>query len=446
MSADANPGFTRLAWILWILFVIRCLANAWLLEPTNDEGLWLWNARCETLNVDSMGILHAALSPGSYGVFKLLFQVVPVSIPSIRFFNVALGAASLALWIIHLGRRGAPTGAAALALWWLCDPFLFRAASWVYLEPSLLLLITLAVVGQPRLMTSSGGWLALGAIIGMILAIKITCAWIVGLLAVPLTRRAQRAGALAALASALVMAALAYGSVWLTHNQQDFAHVWRVHSQSRLSPGSGLWHSLASLDLRPLIYWGLILGAASLAVFHRRAREMMKPVAPAVLLGTGFFLMQAIAPERYLCPLAMLGLAGLCHLIQPWAAKLPARWGALAVVAALAANATLYPKLVMRPPNAGGRELAKKVETAARDGLAVAAPAHLSIGAFGPVVPSSSDYTIIRPPAGFVPDMFILQDIAAEQNNTDPAFTASFESAGINGVRFGRFYLAYIRE
>jgi hypothetical protein len=35
-----------MAFVLWVLLAGRMLLNDILLEPTVDEGYWLWNARC----------------------------------------------------------------------------------------------------------------------------------------------------------------------------------------------------------------------------------------------------------------------------------------------------------------------------------------------------------------------------------------------------------------
>jgi hypothetical protein len=446
MSPPHRCTVEMLTWLLWGLFLVRCSVNAWLLEPTNDEGLWLWNARCQAQGLDGLGILHAALSPGSFHLFNLLFHLFPIAILTVRLFNVLVCAGALALWIKHCHREGRLGGALLAALWWLCDPFLFRAASWAYLEPLLLLLITLVATRRARLLSSPWGCVTLGLLMGATLAVKITCVWVLGLLLTDLWRRETRRGALLALFCAGITAAGCFASVWLAVPPDEFRQVWQAHSQARISPGAGLTFALQHFEPRACLYWLAVPVTLGLAWCRPAQRELMKPLLPAILGGFAYFLMQSYVPDRYLCPLALLSIGATCATLDLKVVALNASHCLVIVAVALGVNAALYPKLIIHPANVGGRDLTRQVEAAVARQQRVAAPPHLSISARGLVVPTTAGIGTIRPPADFTPQLLIRQDIAAMDNNTDARWMARFEKAGIKPMRVGAFYLVYTQE
>ncbi|WP_397384833.1 hypothetical protein, partial [Prosthecobacter sp.] len=80
--------------VFYTLLVGRLFLLDGVLEPTNDEGLWQWNARCEQWNLPTHGILHSALSPVNHAINRVLFALVLPSVMAKRIVCSLLVAAA----------------------------------------------------------------------------------------------------------------------------------------------------------------------------------------------------------------------------------------------------------------------------------------------------------------------------------------------------------------
>lgn len=162
----------------FILLVVRLLVLNIVLEPTNDEGLWQWNARCDHWDLPAHGILHSALSPVNYWVSRTVFALTSPSIVAKRIFNSLLVAAAAAFALQRLSRAGNPAGAVMFLSWLWLDPYLFRMGSWAILEPLLLAGLVACNFTTMRKAWDVRTAVLSGALAGLLVGVKITVLWL----------------------------------------------------------------------------------------------------------------------------------------------------------------------------------------------------------------------------------------------------------------------------
>lgn len=403
----------------YLLLVCRLFLLDFVLEPTNDEGLWQWNARCEQWSLPSQGILHNALSPVNHWINRALFAIVPPSVVAKRVLCSLLVAVAAGLSCLRLVRRGNESGAVLLLAWLWLDPYLFRMGSWAILEPLLMFGVVVWYQNSDRVAGGMKGSLLLGLLTGLLVGVKLTVIWLVlGTCACLATARRFRELAVFITAAGTV-AAVCYASVYFQADHARFAEIWRQHTTARtdvVSNVCGLFQGLP--DLRAAFYTLTALLGCGWCVWQLVCVRKSLGAAPwAVMAGLAALATQSCRPERYLFPMAFLALlaaldAGLFRGCRVWL-------GVGCLLLAMGANGLWYRNFVLAPANAGGWYIHERLEAAVARGGLIAAPPHLALDLRCPVQPVSVGLLALPPNEDYTPDFLALQTAAAEPSGGD---------------------------
>lgn len=426
--------------LLLLLLTGRLLLLACILEPTNDEGLWQWNARCEQWSLPAHGIVHSALSPVNHWLNRVLFAITGPGITPKRLLNALLVAAAVGYAVRRLLRERHAQGALVFLAWVGFDPYLFRMGSWAILEP---LLLAGIVAWHLRDTVNPTVWKSFvaGMLVGLLVGVKITVVWIpLGLAVAHLVRREFRQMA-AFLSAVLLVACAFYASVWLVSDQQRFAEIWHLHTSGRTRVAASLLGLFQGVpDPRILFYTSTALLMVSYRLWHwLRFGTGLSTASYAVGMGLLMVATQAYRPERYLFPIALLAMLDLSRSACIKAA--PKHLVHLILVLAVAVNAVWWHRFVSVPFNAGGWDIHGRLQAAAADHLRIAAPPHLALGIEAPVYPTSCGSLTVRE-TSFQPDVLVIQVVAAEVTSFDEQLAANMNQRGATFQKAG-FYVEY---
>ena len=427
--------------VLLLIYAMRVLVLALVLEPMNDEGLWTWNARSDVLGFHDNGLLHQALSPAAYWLWRIVFSLVHPSLCLARVVTalVSLGTAMLVLHNV-VKRSGLLSGALAL-MWLLLDPYAFRAASWAMLEPLLLLcVVSIHHVeqdgnDQPR------RDLAMGVLMAVAFAVKITAFWIIAAVLLNRVLRKRWRSLLLTGAVMMVVAVAFYGSIWLTVNQVRFVEIWHFHLDSRTAQGVSAGLPMLLHDAGGVFYlitlatWLVLRGLA----LHRE--RTMSTMDMGILLGLAYFLTQSFLPQRYIWPLALIALLELLPRLKSLQAHrtwLPT----IGLVATLLVQVGLWLVFVTRASNSGGWAAIEAMDKANAQGFDVAAPPCLAIGARYPVVATSTNLSNMPHPDSFH-GVMVWNPIAPNPTATQAWVESLPAMAGHKDIQLGRYLVLW---
>lgn len=403
----------------FLLLVCRLFLLDFVLEPTNDEGLWQWNARCEQWSLPAHGILHNALSPVNHWLNRALFAVVSPSVMAKRVLCSLLVAVAAGLSCLRLVRRGNESGAVLLLAWLWMDPYLFRMGSWAILEPLLMLGVVLWYHRAERVGFSVKDALLAGLLTGLLVGVKLTVIWlVVGACAfLALSRRMKEL--VVFMAATAAVAAACYLSVYLQSDQARYVEIWRQHTTERTQVVANLCGLFQGLpDLRSAFYaLTALLGCGWWLWRLVRHGQKLGAAAWAVMAGLAALSTQSCRPERYLFLMAFLALlaaldAGMLRRCRGWVT-------AAFLGLALCANGVWYRTFVVAPANAGGWKLHARLQEGAARGAAIAAPPHLALDLRCPVQPVSNGLLSIPADETYQPDVLVLQNVGAVPSGGD---------------------------
>ena len=429
--------------VFYTLLVGRLFLLGGVLEPTNDEGLWQWNARCEQWNLPAHGILHSALSPVNHAINRVLFALVLPSVMAKRIVCSLLVAAAAGFACLRLVRRGNSAGAAVLLAWLWLDPYLFRMGSWAILEPLLMFgLVAWYGIGG-RKDQSLRDTLLLGVLTGLLIGVKLTIIWLpAGVCASLLfTRKFKELAIFMAVTAGVI--AVCYGSVYLCVDHDRFQEIWRQHTVARTDPVANVLGVFRGLpDLRAAFYVATALLGGGWCVWRAFRSGSALGAAPwAVIAGLAALATQSCRPERYFFPVAFLSLlaamdAGLfreCHR----------RVVALLLIMAMGANVFWWRMFVGSPANEGGWAVHEKLKDAAA-GRGIAAPPSLTLDLRCDVQPTSIGLLALPANESYQPDVLAVQIEAAEPTAGDARMTAELIRRGavVTAKGFYRLYEA----
>lgn len=425
-----------------LLLVGRLVLLAFLLEPTNDEGLWQWNARCDAWGLPAHGILHSALSPLNYWLARGLYAIVPPSVLAKRLLSVALVAGAVGLAWRNLARRGHEVGAILLLAWLWFDPYLFRMGSWATLEP--LLMIGL-VVWHGASEGCGGHWrtaLLTGAVTGVLIGIKITIIWLPGAVGIFLMLERRFKNLFVFATSTVLVASAIYASVYLTSDHARFLEIWRQHTASRTSAVAGLSELVHGMpDARTVFYVATALFAAAFfGTRWGRSGSRPSPAAWSIVLGLAALSIQTVRPERYFFPVAWLALMAALH--QGWFRHLHRTIALACLLLAVAANLFWWRAFVTHPLNFGGKEIRQELFTAASNGKSIAAPPHLALDVKSPITPTSCGALTVSEKDAPAPEVLVLQMIAADPTTDELAWASELARQKAEEKKMG-FYVIY---
>jgi hypothetical protein len=429
--------------VFYTLLVGRLFLLDGVLEPTNDEGLWQWNARCEQWNLPTHGILHSALSPVNHAINRVLFALVLPSVMAKRIVCSLLVAAAAGFACLRLVRRGNSAGAAVLLAWLWLDPYLFRMGSWAILEPLLMfgLVAWYGIGGRKDI--GLRDTLVLGVLTGLLIGVKLTIIWLpAGVCASLLFTRKFKELAIFMAATAGVIA-ICYGSVYLCVDHDRFNEIWRQHMVARTDPVANVLGVFRGLpDFRAAFYVATALLGGGWCVWRAFRSGSALGAAPwAVIAGLAALATQSCRPERYFFPVAFLSLlaamdAGLfreCHR----------RGVALLLIMAMGANVLWWRMFVGSPANAGGWAVHEKLKDAVA-GRIIAAPPCLALDLRCDVQPTSIGLLALPANESCQPDVLAVQIEAAEATAGDARMTAELIRRGavVTAKGFYRLYEA----
>lgn len=427
----------------YLLLVGRLFLLDGVLEPTNDEGLWQWNARCEQWNLPAHGILHSALSPVNHAINRVLFALVLPSVMAKRIVCSLLVAAAAGIACLRLVRRGNTAGAAMLLAWLWLDPYLFRMGSWAILEPLLMFGIVAwhGIGGRKDL--SMRDTLVLGVLTGLMIGVKLTIIWLpAGVCASLLfTKKFKELAAFMVVTAGVIV--ICYVSVYLSVDQERFKEIWRQHTVARTDPVANVLGVFRGLpDFRTAFYTATAFLAGGWCVWRTYRSGSTLGAAPwAVMVGLAALATQSCRPERYFFPVAFLSLlaameAGLfreCHR----------RFVALLLIVAMCVNVFWWRIFVISPANAGGWAVHEKLKDAA-EGRIIAAPPCLALDLRSDVQPTSMGLLALPADENYHPDVLAVQTQAAEPTEGDARMTAELirNGAVVTAKGFYRLYQA----
>ncbi|WP_395736371.1 hypothetical protein [Prosthecobacter sp.] len=428
--------------VFYLLLLGRLFVLDAVLEPTNDEGLWQWNARCEQWDLPAHGILHSALSPVNHGINRVLFSLASPSVLAKRIFCSLLVAAAAGFACLRLMRQGNAAGAAMLLAWLWLDPYLFRMGSWAILEPLLMFGIVAWYLRASRAEFSLLDILFLGFLTGLLIGVKLTMIWLpAGMCASLLFSRKFKELALFIFATAGVIA-IAYVSVYLSVDHDRFKEIWRQHMVARTAPVANLLALFRGLpDFRSAFYTATALVGCGWCLWRSfRSGRALGPAVWAVLAGLTALATQSCRPERYLFPIAFLSL--LTALDAGLLRKCHRHLVAFCLLLAMGANVFWWRSFVISPANAGGWTVHAKLQTAAAQGRIIAAPPSLALDLRCPVQPTSTGILALPAAENYHPDVLALQIEAAEPAQEDSRMTAELISRQATTTSKG-FYRLY---
>ena len=429
--------------VFYLLLVGRLFLLDGVLEPTNDEGLWQWNARCEQWNLPAHGILHSALSPVNHAINRVLFALVLPSVMAKRIVCSLLVAAAAGFACLRLVRRGNAAGAAVLLAWLWLDPYLFRMGSWAILEPLLMfgLVAWYGIGGRKDI--GMRDTLLLGVLTGLLIGVKLTIIWLpAGVCASLLFTKKFKELAVFMAATAGVIA-ICYGSVYLCVDHDRFQEIWRQHMVARTDPVANLLGVFNGLpDFRAAFYVATALLGGGWCVWRAIRSGSALGAAPcAVIAGLSALATQSCRPERYFFPVAFLSLlaamdAGLfreCHR----------RVVALLLIMAMGANVLWWRMFVGSPANAGGWAVHEKLKYNFA-GRIIAAPPSLALDLRCDVQPTSIGLLALPANESYQPDVLAVQIEAAVPTSGDARMTAELIRRGavVTAKGFYRLYEA----
>lgn len=422
-SAISGCASKSWLWALWGLLVARMLFNDFALELSRDEGLWLWNSRCDHWGLPTHGILHQVLSPATYVAFRCLWWVAEPSVVVARCFHSLLIAAGMALVIRYWLKQGRAMAAWVVVGLFALDPLGFKLWSWALIEaPAILVLIVAWIAFQNQ----GRAWAAplLGLAIGVAIAVKLSSLWVLAL-ACPtaLNRQAIREMVISLLCAGVVIGAF-YGGVWSSVDHDRGVFVWRYHTQGRLAPLKGLGVALATHDSRFFFHWLLAVLYPVAAWWHWRAgawSRMRSICALAIVGGTLQVMVQGYLPPHYITPLSAFVILEL----GAFAAASRTAWRWLPVVSSMAiiivVNAGMIWSFVFHPGNAGGKYMQQVVAKTVLNGAGrVAAPVALAVQVRADIVPASSGLLVTDlPDMDREPDLLVLAKLAVGPSAND---------------------------
>ncbi|MCF7789357.1 MAG: hypothetical protein K9N47_24760 [Prosthecobacter sp.] len=429
--------------VFYLLLVGRLFLLDGVLEPTNDEGLWQWNARCEQWNLPAHGILHSALSPVNHAINRVLFALVLPSVMAKRIVCSLLVAAAAGFACLRLVRRGNAAGAAMLLAWLWLDPYLFRMGSWAILEPLLMFgLVAWYGIGGRRELSVRDA-LMLGVLTGLLIGVKLTIIWLpAGVCASLLfTKKFKELAVFMGVTTGVI--AICYVSVYLCVDHERFKEIWRQHMVARTDPVANVLGVFRGLpDFRTAFYAATALLGGGWCVWRAFRSGSALGAAPwAVIAGLAALATQSCRPERYFFPVAFLSLlaamdAGLfreCHR----------RVVALFLIVAMCANVLWWRNFVISPANAGGWAVHEKLKDAAV-GRIIAAPPCLALDLRCDVQPTSMGLLALPADENYHPDVLAVQIEAAEPTSGDSRMTAELirRQAVVTAKGFYRLYEA----
>lgn len=430
---------------LLLFLIARSFFAAFMLEPTNDEGLWLINARSQVWNLPAYGIAHSALSPLNYYICWALFLIAHPSILLIRLFNVVCFTGSLYCLAQAFKRNGLHQGACVLLFFVLVDPYLFRAISWAILEPKLIAGCAIVYLWIRSNRSAPTRSVILGVLVGLLLALKATMVWLfLGLIVYHIAASKIRE-LFPFVFSALLIAVGLYVFVWIGSDHARFLEVWMMHASRKTEWGAGWLAVVQAGDLRVYFYAIVVLGYLIAQLAMRPASEWIKnPVFISALLATILFSQQASLAERYLLPVAFFCLMDGCWTESR---KLGKRSFSVLVAAGLtvtiAANGFYLWRFLVHPKNEGGKALTRMIDESAHKHEKIAAPAQLIISLNYPVQITSTNLANQR--VLQKPDLYIHQSVAAETSWIDQRYQAYFQTMGIIPKQVG-FYSVYRQD
>lgn len=424
----------RLVRLFYVMLVCRLVLLAFILEPTNDEGLWQWNARCDVWELPSHGIQHSALSPVNHLITRVLYEVVTPSIQAKRMLNVLLVACAAGFACWRLVRSGHEMGAALLLAWLWLDPYFFRMGSWAILEP----LLMAGIVVWHCLSHRNEGTLICGVLTGLLIGVKITIIWLPAGMGMYLLLARRHQALMVFSLAVMLTAAACYGLMYLVSDHARFIAIWRLHTESRTDALASLQQLVRGLpDFRSAFYTGTAILGFGWCLFSKG--KNLSASAWAVLFGLAALGTQTCRPERYIFPVALLALlaaldAGL--LRQSKAGILSAM-----LIAACAMNVFWWRSFVTAPANAGGWVLRDQLQAAAGSQHHLAAPPHLALDVRHPIRPTSSGLLSIGGDADWLPDTLIVQVTAAEPTPEDDRMAKTMTRHGAVTTSFGFYQL-----
>ena len=428
--------------VFYVLLVCRLFVLDGVLEPTNDEGLWQWNARCEQWNLPAHGILHSALSPVNHAINRVLFALVSPSVLAKRIVCSLLVAAAAGFACLRLVRRGNEAGAAMLLAWLWFDPYLFRMGSWAILEPLLMFGIVAWYLRGGRGELSLRDAFVLGVLTGLLIGVKLTMIWLpAGVCASLLfSRKFKELAVFMGVTGGVIV--LAYAAAYMTVDHERFKEIWRQHTVARTDLVANLRALFQGLpDFRTAFYVGTALSSCGWCVWRSfRSDRAFGPVTWAVMAGLAALATQSCRPERYFFPVAFLGLLGAldaglfreCHR----------RIVAFCLILAMCANVFWWRTFVISPANAGGWAVHEKLEAAASRGRVIAAPPNLALDLRCAVQPTSTGLLSLPADESYHPEVLAVQIEAAEPTQGDARMTEELirKQAATFEKGFYRFY------
>ena len=399
----------RASWILLGALTLRMTLNAFWLEPNNDEGMWLWNPRCDSLGLNADGILHQALSPVSYWLYRGLFEMAGPSLVLPRQLGVVVGALTLAGITHCFIKRGEALAACVMTSWMWLDPYSFRGASYAMLEPFMMACIAWVWHEEQRNDRPSARPVLQGVALGLLLATKILGAWLLaGLLLHRCLHRRWRDLALTGGCAALIALA-AYASIWQGVDHGRFIEIWKAHTEGRNSLFGGVRLIIASHDFT---LWPYLITIALWAWLRLPRWRALTAFDLAIAVAAVHLLQQGFMPQRYWLPPAFLAMLLLAPMVKDirlsQMSKVMLGGGCLAL---LASQAVLFQIYVRSPSNAGGRAAMRVIRQALDQRLQVAAPPSLAIPFREPILATSTNMANRPPPAAFS-GLYVLNTVA----------------------------------
>jgi hypothetical protein len=431
---------------LLVLFAIRSLYGCWILEPTNDEGLWLWNARSDHWNLPALGIFHSGLSPYYYAIARGVFFFTDPGIFPLRLTNVfcLVGVVCAVAYSFCFVRHA--WAALFFLLFLLTDPYLFRAASSAMVEPQLLAFTGLLYLASNR--STSVRTKSMGCLAGACLATKLTSLPNIAGLAlwVLLHKPAKQRSVF--FAWVILLPALAYFFMERHLSWEKFYGVWASHLQRVQHPNRFYlqsYFSLSTQSIRELFYLSTITGYVTARVVfmvRKKSLHLGFPFLASLFCAGNIFLSAPIVPARYMAPsvfLVFIDGALLCgrHVTRRKALLI------FASVVCLLSNGICFPAFFLHQKNRGGWELAGEVQDAVAKGKAVSAPPWVAVGVRAPIQPSSA-YSVSTPCQPVPPDFYIFQSRAAELSSCDRKYLSYLGRHGFLPIQKG-FYQIYRR-
>lgn len=429
---------------LIVLYGIRVIAFALVLEPINDEGLWLWNARCDLLGFPDSGLLHQALSPVAYWLWSLVFYLAH---PSLCLARVVTGLFSIlvAIQVVRflVSKSGLPTAAVGM-MWLLIDPYAFRASSWAMLEPMMLLCIVAIHHLETKDADTSRNDALLGLLLACVFAVKITAFWIIAAVFVDRIMRGRWRSLLLMGAVAFVMVVVLYGSIWLTVNQERFVEMWQIHMHSRGARGvvTGLWMLLRDPGG---IYYLLTIGSwIVLRVIAWPKDRRISSMDTGLMLGVVYYLTQSYLPQRYVWPLALIAMMEMLPRLMRGNGCLMARkWLPTAVLAVvMLLQSALNWIFIISASNAGGWAAIEEMDKAQQQGFDVASQPCLSIGAQYPIYATSTNLANMPHPDSFH-GVMVWNPVAPNPTPTQAWVETLPLMAGHKDYQLGRYWVLW---